>query len=109
MIRDLPPELRATSDSLSQFCEAHKFAAFEGALLKMGIVEPSELAGVSDAQFTAIGFNAIQLRRLRQQVPARSAIPPSEPNPTSTYVQPSPAGVDQSVDVAVSTAIGGAE
>ena len=107
MVRDLPPELLETSDPLTEFCATHKFAAFEHSLLKMGIAEPSELADVSDAQLAAIGFNALQLRRLRKLVPARVAAASLDQNSTSACVQASPAAVDQSVDVA--TAINGAE
>ena len=41
------------------------------------MAEASELEDVTDAQRTTIGFNAIQLKRLRKQVPAvRTQAPP---------------------------------
>ena len=92
------------ADPLTEFCALNKFAAFELALLEMGIAEPSELADATDAELTAIGFNNFQLKRLRRLIPARSAAATVVPNATTPLTQPA---VDQSVDV--TTAIGGAE
>jgi hypothetical protein len=98
---------RVRADPFAEFCAANKFAAFEGALLEMGIAEPSELADVSDAELTSIGFNSYQLKRLRKLIPTRSDDASAVSIPSVTHHQASPAGVDQSVDV--TAAISGSE
>ena len=56
-------------DPLTEFCAANKLAAFELALVELGVAEPRELADVTDEQLTSIGLNAIQLKRVRRVVP----------------------------------------
>ena len=51
----------------------NKFTAFEVALEELGVANAKELADVSDEQLTQVGLNAIQLKRLRRQVPAAAA------------------------------------
>lgn len=72
-----------TEGSLTAFCAAHKFSAFIEALEKLGVAEAIELADVTDGQLAQVGFNGIQIKRLRRLVPA--------------------AGLDQSVEAANTT------
>eukprot|EP01043_Picozoa_sp_COSAG02_P028087 COSAG02_NODE_1686_length_11319_cov_78.896702_2_plen_1262_part_00 len=55
--------------SLSEFCEEHKFTAFESALEDLGVAVPSELVDVTNEELEHIGFNPIQLKRLRRETP----------------------------------------
>jgi hypothetical protein len=96
--------------TLADFCAANKFTAFEAALEVLGVAEASELEYVTDEQLTAIGFNAIQLKRLRKHFPvateATSAVStpqPATPQPNAANASHPPApAIDQSaVDATV--------
>jgi hypothetical protein len=109
-------------DVLAEFCTQHKFTVFQLALAEMGVAEPSEIADVTDEQLTAIGLNALQLKRMRRIIPIPAAAVATEEVPESVDSQnPSlesvdstggnlgaaPAAnavVDESVDVSVSAA-----
>ena len=105
-------------DVLTDFCAQHKFTGFELALVEMGVAAPSEIADVTDEQLTAIGLNALQLKRMRCIIPAAATeeVPESvdSQNPSLESVDSTggnlgaaPAAnavVDESVDVSVSAA-----
>eukprot|EP01043_Picozoa_sp_COSAG02_P010664 COSAG02_NODE_380_length_23483_cov_8.034382_2_plen_777_part_00 len=75
----LPAAPTAGPMTLTEFCAQNKFGAFEVALSQLGVAEASELEDVTDEQLQAIGFNAIQLKRLRKQIPAASSADPTAP------------------------------
>ena len=108
-------------DVLAEFCTQHKFTVFQLALVEMGVAEPSEIADVTDEQLTAIGLNALQLKRMRRIIPAAATVATEEvpesvdsQNPSLESVDSTggnlgaaPAAnaiVDESVDVSVSAA-----
>jgi hypothetical protein len=107
-------------DVLAEFCTQHKFTVFQLALAEMGVAEPSEIADVTDEQLTAIGLNALQLKRMRRIIPAAAVATEEVPesvdsqNPSLESVDSTggnlgapPAAnavVDESVDVSVSAA-----
>ena len=107
--------------TLAEFCAVNKFTTFEAALSDLGVSEAPELEDVTDAQLTAIGFNAIQLKRLRKQVPAAAAAPAAPSTQTTVNIaavspQPQQASqatttnyVDQSVEVSATNTTGGSE
>jgi hypothetical protein len=105
-----------TTLTLTEFCTINKFSAFEAAIADFGVAVPSELEDVTDAQLTAVGFNTIQLKRLRKQIPAATAAaatplpsnPPMQQQVTTANVAAlsPPAAVDESVDVAASASAG---
>ena len=105
-----PAVAKAGPVTLTEFCAQNMFGAFEVALAQLGVAEPSELEDVTDEQLQAIGFNAIQLKRLRRQIPAASSAGPTAPT-TQISMPQAVAAVDQSVDVSAppTGSIGGAE
>jgi len=118
----LQPTVHAEQpDVLAEFCTQHKFTVFQLALVEMGVAEPSEIADVTDEQLTAIGLNALQLKRMRRIIPAAAAVATEEvpesvdsQNPSLESVDSTGgnlgaapaanASVDESVDVSVSAA-----
>ena len=96
--------------TLTEFCAQNKFGAFEVALDQLGVVEAAELEDVTDEQLKAIGFNDIQLKRLRKQIPAACSVGQTAQAP-QTNVAVAVTAVDQSVDVGAppASSIGGSE
>ena len=109
-----PATSKAGPLTLTDFCSQNKFGAFEVELAKLGVAEASELEDVTDEQLKAIGFNAIQLKRLRKQIPAASSLGPTAAAAQTNAVVATSQGagaVDHSVDVSTphTSSIGGSE
>jgi hypothetical protein len=101
-IQNMTSPANADPMTLTEFCAQNKFGAFEASLAELGIIEASELEDVTDEQLKAIGFNAIQLKRLRKKI----LVVQSD---VTAAMSQAVVMVDQSVDVSAPSSIGGSE